>query len=410
MKTPIEVKKKGKVVLAFSGGLDTSFCVLYLKEQGFDVITLTVDTGGFDKEEARFIAQRAKKLGVLKHYFVDGRENLYNELASYIIKGNILRGGVYPLSAGPERLVIATKLVEVAAGEKAHYVAHGSTSAGNDQVRFDVTIKVLNPKLEIIAPIRDSSITREKEIEFLEGHGVSVPKITKSYSINKGMLGVTVAGKETKGSWETPSEDAFPDIPPLAKTPNKPVNLTIEFKTGLPTGINGKAMPGVQIMEHLNKIGGEHSVGKGVHLGNTILGIKGRIAFAAPAATILIKAHKELEKLVLTKWQLFWKDLLSDFYGNLLHEALYFDPVMRDLEAFIDSSQTRVDGKVKIKLFKGNIVVEGVESLYSLMNPEIGTYGEESALWDGQDAQGFIKIYGLQSVLAANAAKLGKKQ
>jgi argininosuccinate synthase len=221
------------------------------------------------------------------------------------------------------------------------------------------------------------------------------------------MLGVTVGGKETKGSWESPPDDVYPGITPIVKTPDKPTEFILSFQKGLPIAVDEKKMDGVEIMEYLSEVGGKHGVGKNIHLGNTILGIKGRIAFAAPAISILIKAHKELEKLVLTKWQLFWKDHLADVYGNFLHEALYFDPVMRDIEAFINSSQNHVTGKVKVKLFKGNIIIEGYKSPYSLMNPKVAVYGEENTLWTGVEVAGFSKLYGLQSIIAANAKKIG---
>lgn len=401
--------KTKKVILAFSGGLDTSFCVLYLKQQGYEVITLTMDTGGFSEKEKKAIANQAKLLKVNKHYFIDGKSDLYESFASYIIKGNILRGGVYPLSAGSERVIIAKKLVEIAKKENALFIAHGSTGAGNDQVRFDIAAKVLAPKLTILAPIRELGIKREDEIALLEKNGIPVPTVTKSYSVNKGLLGTTVGGKETKGSWESPPDGAYPDINPIAKTPNKSDNIVINFTQGLPTGINGKTLSGVAIMDELAKLGGKHGVGKNIHLGNTILGIKGRVAFSAPAITILIKAHKELEKLVLTKWQSFWKDIITEAYGGFLHEALSFDPVVKDMEAMINSSQKRVTGSVRVQLFKGNIIIEGYKSPYSLMDPRVATYGEENTLWDGKDALGFTKIYGVQSLLASNAQKIGDK-
>lgn len=399
--------KNKKVILAFSGGLDTSFCVLWLKSQGFDVVTLTVDTGGFDKDEINNIAKKSKLLGATKHIFIDGKKDIYDKIVTYIIKGNILRGGVYPLCAGPERIIIASKLVDVAIFEKAYFVSHGSTGAGNDQVRFDVTIKALAPKLKIITPIRESGVTRGEELLCLKKHNIPVEDISKKYSINKGMLGITIGGKETKGSWESPPENIYPGITPLSQTPDKPVEIIISFKKGLPAGINGKKMEEIGIINDLKIIGGKHGIGKNIHLGNTIIGIKGRIVFAAPAFTILIKAHKELEKLVLTKWQLFWKDHLADVYGNFLHEALYFDPVMRDIEAMIDSSQNNVSGDVKVKLYKGNIIIEGCKSPYSLMNPDIAVYGEKNTLWTGEEAIGFSKLYGLQSILAQNAKKVG---
>ncbi|KKR32688.1 MAG: Argininosuccinate synthase, partial [Candidatus Gottesmanbacteria bacterium GW2011_GWC2_39_8] len=382
------MKKNKKIILAFSGGLDTSFCVLWLKKQGFDVVTLTIDTGGFSQEEIVAISQKSEQTGAIKHIFTDGKKELYEKIISYVIKGNILRGDVYPLCAGPERLIIASKLVEIAKKEKTSYVAHGSTGAGNDQVRFDIALKVLDPNLIVIAPIRDLGITREEEMQTLDENNISVSKITSSYSINKGILGTTIGGTETKGSWESPPEEVYPGVLPISKTPDSPEEFVTTFDKGIPTALNSKKMSGIKIMEKLAIIGGKHGVGKNIHLGNTILGIKGRVAFAAPAITILIKAHKELEKLVQTKWQSFWKDILSDIYGNFLHEALYFDPVCKDIEAMIDSSQYHATGEVKVQLFKGNIFIVGCQSPYSLMNPKVAIYGEENALWTGAEVAG----------------------
>lgn len=302
-------------------------------------------------------------------------------------------------------MIIAQKLIEVAQKTGARYVAHGSTGAGNDQIRFSVALQVLAPELKVLAPIRDLGVKREEEFELLKKHHIPFSLKTSNYSINQGLLGSTISGVETKNSWDSLPEEIFPDITPLGKTPQSPIEFILSFEKGLPVALNGKKMDGISIMEHLKKIGGQHGIGTGIHLGNTILGIKGRIAFTAPAAVILIKAHKELEKLVLTKWQLFWKETLSDFYGNSLHEALYFDPIMRDLEAFIDSSQGNVTGNVKVKLFKGNIIIEGCESPYSLMNPDVAIYGEENVLWDSRDVAGFAKIYALSGMLAANARR-----
>ncbi len=388
-----------KVVLAFSGGLDTSFCVLWLKKQGFEVVTLTVDTGGFTKKDLAQIKNQAEILNVSKHITKSAKEEFYDQIVTYVIKGNLLRGGVYPLCAGPERTMIAQKLVQVAVDEKAEYVAHGSTGAGNDQVRFDVAIRTLAPNLKIITPIRQLNITRNQEIGYLKKHKISVNSTSKSYSINKGLLGTTIGGKETKNSWESLPDEIYPGINSIDKTPDRPDEIILKFQKGLP-------LNGIKIMKKLEDLGGKHGVGKGIHLGTTILGIKGRVAFAAPGVTILIKAHAELEKLVLSKAQLFWKNQLSEVYGNFLHEALYYDPVMRDIEAMIDSSQSNVTGEVKIKLFKGNIMVEGVKSPYSLLDSKVAVYGEENSLWNGRDAEGFSKIYGLQSILAAKLKRL----
>lgn len=400
--------KHKKVILAFSGGLDTSYCAVWLKEQGYAVVTVTVDTGGFTSEEMQKIALRSKELGVASHYFIDGKTDLYEKLITYIIKGNILRGGVYPLIVGPERIIITEKISEVAKKEGASAVAHGSTGAGNDQVRFDLAFQILASQLKIFDPIREYGLKRADEVKYLEQHGIDVPLVSKSYSLNQTLTGVTVGGKETTGSWEAPKEEVYPGITPLAETPDQAQEIIITFQKGLPSAIDGKRATGVKIIDYLNSIGAKHGVGKNIHLGNTILGIKGRVAFAAPALTILIKAHKELEKLVFTKWQAYWKDMVADFYGNLLHEGLYFDPVMKDFETFINSSQSRVSGKVKVKLYKGNIVIEGYQSPYSLMSSQVAIYGEANYLWTGEEAKGFIKLYGLQSLLAFQAQKKGE--
>lgn len=406
---PIKSGSKGIVVLAFSGGLDTSFCVVYLKQQGYQVVTVTVDTGGFSDQESNQIAKKARLLGATRHYFVDGKQQLYDQFISYIIKGNILRGGVYPLCAGTERYVIASELVKIAKKLGAKYIAHGSTGAGNDQIRFDIALKISAPELTVLTPIRDLGIKREDEIELLKKYNFPIPSSSNTYSINQGMLGITVGGKETKGSWETPPEHTYSGITPIKATPDLPATLIISFYKGLPIAVDSKKMNGTDIFNYLTQVGGKHGAGKNIHLGDTILGIKGRIAFAAPAALILIKAHKELEKLVQTRWQSFWKEILSNFYGNLLHEGLYFDPVMQDITAMIDSSQENVTGDVRIKLFKGNIIIEGCKSPYSLMDTETAVYGEENPMWNARDLTGFSKIYGLQSTIAANVKRKNKK-
>ncbi|MBI5620762.1 argininosuccinate synthase [Candidatus Gottesmanbacteria bacterium] len=396
-----------KIVLAFSGGLDTSFCVPYLKEKGYEVYAATVDTGGFTQKDILHIKNRAAELNVKKHFFVDGKPSLYDKIVSYIIKGNILRGGVYPLCAGPERIIQAMEVIKIAKKIGASAVAHGSTGAGNDQVRFDVAIQTLAPDLDIVTPIRELGVTRIEEISYLEKHGIDVDKTSKDYSINKGMLGTTIGGKETKNSWELPPDGVYPTVVTIDSAPKNGEEIIISFQKGLPTAVNGKLMSGIETMKHLNTLGAKHGVGKGVHLGNTILGIKGRVVFEAPAALILIKAHKELEKLVHTKWQSYWKDMVSENYGNFIHEGLYFDPVVKDMEVMINSSQTVVTGKIKVKLHKGNIIVIGVKSPYSLMDKKVATYGEQNLLWTGTEAAGFSKIYGLQGVLAGKAKKLG---
>ena len=387
-------------VLAFSGGLDTSFCVPWLQEQGYAVVTVTVDTGGFSANERAAIEARAADLGVEAHYTVDGRQALYDQLVSVIIRGNILRGGVYPLCAGPERLIQATEVVALARKLGATAIAHGSTGAGNDQIRFDLMIRSLMPEATIRTPIRQLGAQRDDEVAYLAAHGVTIPPKTGRYSINKGLLGTTIGGGETLDAWDYPPDDAFVDTVAPDQAPDQPAILTITFEQGLPVALDGILLGPLDLMAALAEIGGRHGVGRGIHLGNTILGLKGRIAFEAPAALIAITAHRELEKLVLTKQQAFWKDHLADFYGNNLHEGLYFDPVMRDIEAMIDSSQQTVTGEVRMRLFKGHILVEGCRSPYSLLDRKVGTYGETTRAWTGAEAAAFCKLYGLQSALA----------
>lgn len=391
---------KPTAVLAFSGGLDTSFCVVWLREQGYDVVTATVDTGGFSPDDISEISARSKDLGAVEHLTIDGRQALWDLVVTNVIKGNVLRGGVYPLCAGPERIVQAMHVVDVARHYGATAIAHGSTGAGNDQVRFDLAIRVLMPEVEIIAPIRQLGAQRAFEVEYLTSRGFSVPEKISKYSINKGLLGTTIGGGETLNSWDYPPESAFVDTVSPAHAPDEPAHLTITFEKGLPVAVDSVEMPPLELMAALAHTGGAHGVGRGIHLGNTIIGLKGRIAFEAPAAVIAITAHKELEKLVLTKQQAFWKDHLADVYGNMLHEGLYFDPVMRDIEALMESSQQHVSGEVRVSLFKGHIQVEGCRSPYSLLDRKVGTYGETNRAWTGEEAAAFCKLYGLQSALA----------
>lgn len=392
--------KNKNAVVAFSGGLDTSFCVLYLRNQGYTVSTITVDGGGFSADEIAKIEDRSKALGAVSHRTVNGREEIYERFASYIIKGNILRGGVYPLCVGAERTVQAEHLAKFAIEIGAETVCHGCTGAGNDQVRFDVALRTINPGLKILAPIRELQLSRGAEISYLQEHGINVDASKKRYSINQGILGVTIGGGETHDSWSVPPNEAYLITRAIPDTPDEPLEIELAFERGLPVALNGKKLTGFEILIKLNELGGKHGVGRGMHLGDTILGIKGRIAFEAPGTVVLITAHRELEKLVLTKWQAYMKNMVSEFYGMRLHEGAWFEPSMRDCEALIDSSQTYVSGDVKISLFRASVFVTGCRSEYSLMT-EQAMYGEESSLWTGRDAEGFCKIAGLQSVLPA---------
>ena len=392
------------IVLAFSGGLDTSFCVPYLKEKYNEpVITVTVNTGGLDDADQAELIRRSKELGAEAHYTLDGRRALFDNHLSYLVKGNVLRGNVYPLCVGPERVTQAQFIVEKAHELGARAVAHGSTGAGNDQVRFDVALRLLASDLEILTPIRTLGYSRQQSTDYLTERGFSVDSSTTTYSINKGLWGTTIGGRETLGTAEPLPEAAYPDTVSPADCPDDALNLSISFQQGIPVAIDGKAMDPVSLVEYLNEVGAAHGVGRDIHVGDTILGIKGRIGFEAPAALILITAHQELEKIVLTRWQQFQKNQLGTFYGMLLHEGQHFDPVMRDIEAYLDSSQKVVDGDVSVSLFKGNIRVQGCSSPHSMFDLDVASYGETNELWDARDARGFTQIYGVHAALAYNA-------
>ncbi len=389
-----------KIILAFSGGLDTSFCVPYFKDKGYEVITVTVNTGGFTKDQLKEIKNQAKNLGSNKHFEIDAQNNLYKDFASYIIKANYLKGGVYPACVAPERNVIAAEIAKVAKQEKVACIAHGSTAAGNDQVRFDLALSALLPNCIILAPIRDEELSREQEVAFLKKKGIKIDSKKKEYSINVGILGTTIGGKETLNTEQELPEKSFPSVASFENAKEKPVILEIGFKKGLPISLNSKKMNGVKLINKLNKVAASCGFTKDYHIGTTILGTKGRIGFEAPAMKIIIKAHSELEKITLTSKQLFWKNILGNLYGDLMHEALYFDPIMKNIEAFLDSASNFVQGKVKLKIHKGLLSIISIKSPYSLMNNKYGAYGEKTGAWTGKDAKGFCKLYGLESINA----------
>lgn len=397
------------IVLAFSGGLDTSFCVPYLLETYREPVhTVTVNTGGLTQNDETRLAERSRTLGAASHRTVDARDRLFRDHISYVIKGNILRGNVYPLSVGTERVLQARVVAEVARELEARAIAHGSTGAGNDQVRFDVALRLLAADLEVYAPIRSLALTRPATADYLRQRGFSVPEKATDYSINRGLWGTTIGGKETHSTHLPLPDDAYPDTLSPLQTPDEPAVVSIGFRQGIPVRLDGDEIGPVALIERLNTLGAHHGVGRGMHVGDTILGIKGRVGFEAPAALVLIAAHRELEKIVLTRWQSFQKSHLADFYGMLLHEGQYFDPVMRDIESFLDSSQERVTGSVSVRMLKGQAMVLGCESPYSMVNPDVAAYGEENRLWDARDAQGFTQIYGMQSYLAFRAAELAR--
>lgn len=386
------------VALAFSGGLDTSYCVLWLREQGYDVATVTVDTGGFSAAELERIEGLSIQLGATVHRTVDGRQRLFDDHLRFLIFGNVLRGSLYPLSVSAERVCQARLVVEVALDLGASALAHGSTGAGNDQVRFDVAFRALAPQLAVLTPIRDQGLSRDQETAYLAARGIVFPDRTRVYSVNEGMWGTSIGGRETLDAWGELPETAYPGGPVDAA--RAPEALTLAFHAGIPVAVDGEALQPVDLIATLNARGRAFGLGRGVHLGDTILGIKGRVGFEAPAAHLLIAAHRELEKLVLTGKQLFWKESLGNLYGSLLHEGHGFDPLMADLEAFLASSQARVTGDVKLRLQPHAFAVLGVRSPHGLMQAKVATYGEANTLWNGAEAAGFTKLFGVQQQLA----------
>jgi argininosuccinate synthase len=403
------IERDGLAVVAFSGGLDTSFAVCWLRrEAGARVVTVTVDTGGFDADELEAIGARSAELGAEEHIFVDGRQRVYDEHLAYLIKGNVLRGAVYPLCVGAERVVQAREVAAVASARGADLVVHGSTGAGNDQVRFEVAMASLAPQVRCWSPIRDWNVRRAQSAAYLDEQGFPVSAATQDYSINAGLWGVTIGGKETHDPWSYPPETAWPTTVDPADAPIEGTELVISFDAGLPVAVDGAALPALELIEVVRARAAEQGVGRNIHLGDTILGIKGRIAFEASAAAVLVPAHRELEKLVLSGAQRFHKDQLGDLYGAMLHEARHFDPLMRDIEAFLDSSQRCVVGDVRVFLRQGAVTVRGTRSPYSMLAPELARYGEENAMWDGRDAEGFSRIYGTQQLLAGLARQRGE--
>lgn len=397
-------KTSPTIVLAYSGGLDTTFCLKWLQEtHGARIVTATVDTGGFAPGELEAIAARAKSLGAAEHHTLDAKAELFERFVVPLIQGNVLRGRVYPLSVSAERVLQAELVARLAKKAGAVGIAHGSTGAGNDQVRFDGAFRALAPGLAVHAPVRELGWSRQQEVDWLAQRGVSVPAKTLAYSVNQGLWGTTVGGRETHDPWASVPESAYPA--PSGGLKAEPREVVLSFVKGVPTALDGKAFKGPELVGELHQIGRSYGLGRGTHLGDTILGIKGRIGFEAPAPLMLIAAHGELEKLVLTRWQAFWKNHLGDFYGQMLHEGLYYDPVMRDLEAYIRSSQARVTGEARLRLMTGRFEVTGVRSPHSLMDAQAAAYGETTKLWDGAEAAGFSKLHALPMALAMRAAK-----
>lgn len=388
---------KKKVVLAFSGGLDTSYCVKHLKEEkDLEVYSALVDTGGFTAQELKEVEQRAYDLGVQKHVTLDEVESYYQSCIKYLVFGNVLKNNTYPLSVSAERITQAMAIARYAKEVGADFVAHGSTGAGNDQVRFDMIFHIMIPDVQILTPIRDNKLSREEEIEFLRKYGVEVDFKKAQYSINKGIWGTSVGGKETLTSHLPLPEEAYP----TQVTKEQPERVTLHFEKGELVGLNDETFGSpVKAIQKLQEIAAPFGVGRDIHVGDTIIGIKGRVGFEAAAPMVIIKAHHTLEKHVLTKWQLSWKDQLAMFYGNWLHEGQFVDPIMRDIEAFLSSTQDKVTGKVHVLLAPYRFQVEGIESEHDLMSSKFGSYGEMNNAWSGEDVKGFAKIFGNQAMM-----------
>lgn len=391
---------KPVIALAFSGGLDTSYCVPRLAELGYAVHSVYVNTGGATAADLAAIRRQAEAVGAVRHHEVDARAAVFDRFVRYLVQGNVLRGEVYPLSVSAERTQQALSVIETARSIDAAAVAHGSTGAGNDQVRFDVAFRVLAPDLAVVTPIRDEGLTREQAIAYLQARQLPVPAGSGAYSINRGLWGTTWGGGWTHDTWAGPPPEL---IGPPADAP-APREITLAWEQGLPVSLDGRALTGADLVSELGGLTDAWGIGRGIHIGETAMGIKGRIGFEAGPALVLIAAHRELEKLVLTKWQTFWKDQLGRFYGDRLHEGQYFDPALRDIEALLTSSQQRVTGETRILLAAGRFLVTGARSPFSMMDAAVATYGEENRLWTGEEARAFSRVAAIPSFLSARAA------
>lgn len=387
------------LALAFSGGLDTSFCVPRLAQDGWAVHTVYVNTGGTGPDARAAIAAQAHAVGAVEHHEIDARAAVFDRFVRFLIQGNVLRGEVYPLSVAAERTQQALSVIETARTIGAGAVAHGSTGAGNDQVRFDVALRVLAPDLEIVTPIRDLAVSRDQAVAYLAARNLPVPAQASAYSVNRGLWGTTWGGGWTHDTWAGPPDELLD--PPAGAPVSR--EIVLDWSRGVPVALDGEPLDGPTLVERLNVLAEAYGFGRGIHVGETALGIKGRIGFEAGAALLLIAAHRELEKLVLTKWQAFWKDQLSRFYGDRLHEGQYFDPALRDIEALITSSQERVDGETRVRLSPGRFQVVGAQSPHSMMDRSVATYGEENHLWTGDEARSYARIAAIPSLLAARA-------
>lgn len=392
----------GPVLVAFSGGLDTSWCVVHLRETtGRPVVTVTIDTGGFDAAELAQIEARARELGSSQHVTVDGTRAVFDRFVRFLVAGNCLRGGVYPMCVSAERIVQAEEAARVAREIGASAIAHGSTGAGNDQIRFDVAFNVLLPGVRVLTPVRELRLSRQEEYDHLVSRGFSAKLEAKTYSINRGLWGTTIGGGALHEPGRPVPDDCWPDTTDPDAAPAGGDEVSVRFEEGVPVAVDGETLDGVSVVRRLNALGARNGVGRGVHTGETILGIKGRLAFEAPAAAILVTAHRDLEKLVLSKLQMRWKDQIGAFYGDLVHEGLWFDAVRPDVERFLASTQRAVTGTVRVRCVRGRTEVVSIDSPASLLGRLGATYGEGSRAWSGEEARAFCKIYGVPSVLAA---------
>jgi argininosuccinate synthase len=393
------------IILAFSGGLDTSFCVPWLKETyGRDVITACVDTGGIDEAAAIALRERAIALGAIEHVLIDAKQDFFDNVIRYLIAGNVLRGQAYPLCVGAERGLQARRLAEIAIARGATTVAHGCTAAGNDQVRFEVALRTLRPGLEILAPVRDNNWVRKEQLAYLEKLGLPLPAQGSAYSINRGLWGITIGGKETLTSDGSIPESAWVLSAQAFSAPLEPSSHSLSFEAGIPVALDGVALSPVPLIEKLEQLAGRYGIGRGIHMGDTILGTKGRVAFEAPAAITLITAHRELEKLVLSGQQIRVKDGVSAIYGDFVHEGKQLDLACDDIEALLASSQRRVTGTVRFALRPGQLFIEGTSSPHSLLAATKGIYGESAGEWSASDALGYARILSLPGTLQTRAA------
>ena len=394
------------IVLAYSGGLDTSFLVPWLKEQyQRPVITVTVDTGGIDTTAAKTLEERALALGASEHHQIDARADYFDQVLRFLIMGNVRRGQLYPLCVGAERVMQAQTIALMARKLGTGSIAHGCTAAGNDQVRFEVALRTLAPELEIIAPVRDRHFKRQEELEFLQSRNLPVPPFGAAYSINRGLWGVSIGGKETLTSAGSIPDEAWVLSKDAFSQPRAPERHVLHFERGVPCGLDGRSLLPVEVIETLEQLAGPFGIGRGIHLGDTIIGTKGRVAFEAPAAEVLLNAHRELEKLVLTGRQQRIKEMLAGPYGDWVHEGQLLDPVCRDIEALFLQSQERVTGTVNVLFRPGSVFIEGVESPWSLMAASKGVYGETTGEWTAADALGFSRIVGLTGVFHRRAGE-----